>query len=60
MEMRRDLNNKTLDKSYEVVLISREVMEIIKEKLGNDVLWIYDEDTNQLTIINLQKSVRNN
>lgn len=42
--------------SYSVVLIPNEMLDYIKEKLGSDVLWIYDNESNELFLIRKPES----
>ena len=56
MDIKRDLENTPSNKEYKVVLISGDIFEFVKEKLGDDVLWVYDEDTQQLSIIKKPES----
>ena len=44
-------NNGMVNSEYSVVLIPNEMLDFIKEKLGNEVLWVYDEDSNELFLI---------
>lgn len=41
---------------YRVVLIPKDMLDFIKEKLGNDVLWVYDEDSNELSLVKRPES----
>ncbi|GAB6173068.1 hypothetical protein JCM15765_25460 [Paradesulfitobacterium aromaticivorans] len=41
---------------YRVVLIPKNMLDFIKEKLGNDVLWVYDEDSNELSLVKRPES----
>ncbi|CDX02521.1 hypothetical protein DesLBE_5057 [Desulfitobacterium sp. LBE] len=41
---------------YSVVLIPNDMIESLKEKFGNDVLWIYDEESQELTLIKKPQS----
>jgi hypothetical protein len=56
MDIRRDLEDTSSNKEYKVVLISGDIFEFVKEKLGNEVLWVYDEDTKELSIIKKPES----
>lgn len=42
--------------NYSVVLIPNEMLDYIKEKLGSDVLWLYDNDSNELFLIKRPES----
>jgi hypothetical protein len=42
--------------SYSVVLIPNEILGYIKEKLGNDVLWVYDDESGELFLIKRPES----
>lgn len=41
---------------YSVVLIPNEMLDYIKEKLGSDVLWLYDNESNELFLIKRPES----
>lgn len=41
---------------YRVVLIPKDMLDFIKEKLGNEVLWVYDEDSNELSLVKRPES----
>lgn len=51
--LKHDIDNKD---GYSVVLIPKDMLDFIKERLGNDVLWIYDEETKELTLLKRPKS----
>ncbi|GBF34049.1 hypothetical protein DCCM_3160 [Desulfocucumis palustris] len=42
--------------SYSVVLVPNEMLNYIKEKLGNEVLWVYDDDSNELFLVKRPES----
>ena len=51
MEATQHLKQVTVNEDYRVVLIPKDMVEFIKEKLGRDVLWVYDEESKELTLI---------
>lgn len=51
MEATQQVKHSTVNEDYRVVLIPKDMVDFIKEKLGKDVLWVYDEDSKELTLI---------
>ena len=51
MEYRKNTNVNDTNDDYNVVLIPNDVLEIIKEKLGEEILFVYDDDAKELSII---------
>ena len=41
---------------YKVIKVPSELIDFIKEKLGDDVLWVYDDDTQELSLIKKPES----
>lgn len=51
MEVTQQVKHSSVNEDYRVVLIPKDMVDFIKEKLGNDVLWVYDEESKELTLI---------
>lgn len=51
MEATQHVKQVTVNEDYRVVLIPKDMVDYIKEKLGRDVLWVYDEESKELTLI---------
>ena len=43
--------NNYVNKPYKTIKVSDDLIEIIKNKLGDDFIWDYDEDKGELFII---------
>lgn len=56
MEFKKITGSNISNDDYNVVLIPNDVLEIIKEKLGEEVLLVYDEDTKELALIRKPES----
>lgn len=56
MEPKQQVNTGHTSEEYSVVLIPNDMIGFIKEKLGTDVLWVYDEDSHELTLIRKPES----
>ena len=56
MEIRNNTKKNISKDDYNVVLIPNDVLEIIRTKLGEEVLLIYDDDTNELALIRKPES----
>ena len=41
---------------YKIVLIPTELVDIVKEKLGNEFIWDYDEKTQELFLMKRPES----
>ncbi|SDI01284.1 hypothetical protein [Desulfosporosinus hippei] len=51
MEATQHFKHSSVNEDYRVVLIPKDMVDFIKEKLGKDVLWVYDEESKELTLI---------
>lgn len=51
MEATQHVKHSSVTDDYRVVLIPKDMVDFIKEKLGKDVLWVYDEESKELTLI---------
>jgi hypothetical protein len=51
LEVTQQVKHSSVNEDYRVVLIPKDMVDFIKEKLGNDVLWVYDEESKELTLI---------
>lgn len=47
----RKISNDYMGKPYKTIKVAEDLVEIIKKKLGNEVIWDYDEDAGVLFII---------
>lgn len=56
MEFRKNTNTNVSNDDYNVVLIPNDVLEIIRTKLGEEVLLVYDDDTKELSLIKKPES----
>ena len=56
MEFRKNTKTTVPNDDYNVVLIPNDVLEIIKTKLGEEVLLVYDDDTKELALIRKPES----
>lgn len=59
MEFRKNTTSNKTNDDYNVVLIPNDVLEIIRTKLGEEVLLVYDEDTKELALIKKPESFTN-
>lgn len=59
MEIRNIGGKNTANNEYNVVLIPDDVLEIIKTKLGEEVLLVYDDDTNEVALVKKPESFTN-
>ena len=55
MEFKKNANTNISNDDYNVVLVPNDVLEIIRTKLGEEVLLVYD-DTKELALIKKPKS----
>jgi len=51
LEVTQQVKHSSVNEDYRVVLIPKDMVDFIKEKLGKDVLWVYDEESKELTLI---------
>ncbi len=51
LEVTQQVKHSSVNEDYRVVLIPKDMVDFIKEKLGKDVLWAYDEESKELTLI---------
>lgn len=51
MEASQHIRHGSANEDYSVVLIPKDMLDFIKKKLGKDVLWVYDEESKELTLI---------
>lgn len=56
MKPLQTIDKKIIDKDYSTLIVSKEVMQLIKEELGDKILWDYDEETQELILIPKPKS----
>lgn len=56
MEFRKDTKTSVPNDDYNVVLIPNDVLEIIRTKLGEEVLLVYDDDTKELALVKKPES----
>ena len=56
MEIRNSIKKNNSKDDYKVVLIPNDVLEIIKTKLGDEVLLVYDDETNEIALIRKPES----
>lgn len=56
MEFRKSTNAGISNDDYNVVLIPNDVLEIIRTKLGAEVLLVYGDDTKELSLIKKPES----
>ena len=56
MEVTKKTNTNISNDGYNVVLIPNDVLEIIKTKLEQEVLLVYDDDTKELSLIRKPES----
>lgn len=56
MEFRKNTKTNVPNDDYNVVLIPNDVLEIIRTKLGEEVLLVYDDDTKELALIRKPQS----
>lgn len=45
------VKHNSVNEDYRVVLVPKDMLDFIKEKLGKEVLWVYDEESKELTLI---------
>lgn len=51
MEVKKNQGKDVSKDGYNVVLIPNDVLDIIRTKLGDEVLLVYNDETNELTMI---------
>ena len=55
-----NINNKnnidTTINDYKTIKVPSELLEFVKQKLGAEVLWVYDDETNELFLIKKPES----
>jgi len=51
LDVTQHVKHSSLNDDYRVLLIPKDMVDFIKEKLGKEVLWVYDEDSKELTLI---------
>ncbi len=51
MEATQHVRHGSTNEDYSVVLIPKDMLDFIRQKLGKEVLWVYDEDSKELTLI---------
>lgn len=51
MEAIQQVKHSSVNEDFRVVLIPKDMVGFIKEKLGKEVLWVYDEESEELTLI---------
>jgi hypothetical protein len=56
LEIRKNPDKNISNTDYNMVLIPNDVLEIIRTKLGDEVLLVYDNDTNELSLIKKPES----
>lgn len=56
MEFKKNTNISVPNDDYNVVLIPNDVLDIIRTKLGEEVLLVYDDDTKELALIRKPES----
>lgn len=59
MESIKNTNTQISNNDYNVVLIPNDVLEMIRTKLGDEVLLVYDDDTKELSLIKKPESFSN-
>ena len=59
MEFRKDTKSNKTNDDYNVVLIPNDVLDIIRTKLGEEVLLVFDDDTKELALIRKPESFTN-
>ena len=53
------INKKNIDTTindYKTIKVPSELLDFIKQKLGAEVLWVYDDETNELFLIKKPES----
>lgn len=56
MEFRKNNKANVSNDDYNLVLIPNDVLDIIRTKLGDEVLLVYDDDTKELALIKKPES----
>ena len=56
MKIRNSSKKNNSKDDYKVVLIPNDVLEIFKTKLGDEVLLVYDDETNEIALIRKPES----
>ncbi len=51
LEVTQQVKHSSVNEDYRVVLIPKDMVDFIKEKLRKDVLWAYDEESKERTLI---------
>ncbi|CCJ33448.1 hypothetical protein [Caloramator australicus] len=51
-EYKDEINNN----EYKIIRVSAEIIDLIKEKLGDEVLWVYDDETKELFLFKKPES----
>ena len=47
LEAMQHVKHNSVNEDYRVVLIPKDMVDFIKEKLGKEVLWVYDEESKE-------------
>lgn len=56
MKSLNEIKNMPSADKYKVLIIPAELIDIIKEKLGDEFVWDYDKKTNQLFVMQRPES----
>lgn len=56
MEFRKNNKANVSNDDYNLVLIPNDVLDIIRTKLGEELLLVYDDDTKELALIKKPES----
>lgn len=59
MEFGKDTKSNKTNDDYNVVLIPNDVLDIIRTKLGEEVLLVFGDDTKELALIRKPESFTN-
>jgi hypothetical protein len=51
MELLKFVDDKIVANESKVLIVSKEIMSLIKEKLGDQIICDYDAKTNELTLV---------
>jgi len=55
--MESNLKKRSDTVIYKNIKVPEELVEIVKEKLGDEYLWNYNEDTNEIFVIKRPESI---
>lgn len=51
MELLKNIETNMIQNEFNVIITSKEIFDLIKEKLGSEILCEYNAESNELTLI---------